>query len=92
MYPVITVREINFMRNEILKIPAITNIMLVQIRTLGMTESAKRFSDLSSKIIPNEAKIPKRRTAVAFVGPKVMNFPCPQIPPIKAAMPEPISP
>ena len=87
-----TVLEINLTTKEILKKPAIIKIAPVQNKTLGITESANSFRVLSSVIIPHEIKTPKSKTAVAFVGPKVMNLSLPQIPPTSAATPDPTRP
>ena len=43
-------------------------------------------------IRPMAAKTPKSKTAVAFVGPKVINLPPPKIPPMIAATADPIRP
>ncbi len=92
MYPVITVREMNLTIYDTFRNPATQRIKPVQIKTLGITESADASRFRPSTVIPREAKIPNKRTAVAFVGPNVINLPEPNIPPARAAIPDPSNP
>ena len=69
-----TVLEINFTKKEILKNLRLLKLHPVQNKTLGITEMQMSFRVLSSVIIPHEIKTPKSKTAVAFVGPRVMNL------------------
>ena len=63
MYPVITVREINLTIYDTFRNPATQRIKPVQIKTLGITESADVSKFRPSTVIPREAKIPNKRTA-----------------------------
>jgi len=92
IYPVITVREINLTMYDTFRNPATQRIKPVQINMPGITESADVSRFRPSTVIPREAKIPNKRTAVALVGPKVINLPEPNIPPASAAIPEPSNP
>lgn len=92
MYPVITVLDMNLMRNDIRKRPARISHIPVQTKILGSTNRALCVSSPLLDTICNWRKTPRRSTAVAFVGPSVMNLPPPTIPPINAATPDASSP
>ena len=78
----------NFIRNEIRKRPARISQIPVQTRMLGSTNRALCESSPFADTIFIWRKTPSRSTAVALVGPSVMNLPPPTMPPIKAATPE----
>ena len=55
---------------------------------LGKTKRALWVTSPFVDTIFNWRKTPRRSTAVALVGPSVMNFPPPKIPPTRADTPE----